>query len=58
VVDALQTTAKHGVATPADWRPGEPVIVPAPRTVEDADARLKEGYDCTDWWFCKTTLKD
>lgn len=57
VVDALQTTAKHGVATPADWRPGEPVIVPAPRTVEDADARVKEGYDCTDWWFCTTTLK-
>lgn len=58
VVDALQTTSKHGVATPADWRPGEPVIVPAPRTVEDADARLKEGYGCTDWWFCTTTLKD
>ncbi|MEQ8966123.1 MAG: peroxiredoxin [Azospirillaceae bacterium] len=57
VIDALQTTDKHGVATPANWRPGDKAIVPAPRTVEDADARKDQGYDYTDWWFCKTEVK-
>jgi peroxiredoxin 2/4 len=32
LIDAL-TTDKHGVATPANWHPGEKVIVPPPRTV-------------------------
>ena len=27
-VDALQTAARHGVACPADWRPGDKVIIP------------------------------
>jgi len=27
VVDSLQLTAKHSVATPADWKPGEDVII-------------------------------
>ena len=30
VVKALQTADHFGVATPADWQPGEPVILPAP----------------------------
>lgn len=36
-IDSLQLTARHKVATPADWRPGEDVIIPA--TVSDEDAR-------------------
>lgn len=56
LVDALQTSDRHGVATPANWRPGEPVIVPPPKTTEDAAERVKAGYDCTDWYFCKKTL--
>jgi peroxiredoxin 2/4 len=56
VVDALQTTDKHGVATPANWRPGEKVILPSPRTVEGAAERLKAGFDCADWYFCKKDL--
>jgi alkyl hydroperoxide reductase subunit AhpC len=36
VIDSLQLTAKHRVATPADWRQGEDcIVVPA---VSDADA--------------------
>jgi peroxiredoxin (alkyl hydroperoxide reductase subunit C) len=58
VIDALQVTAQHGVATPANWRPGDKAIVPAPRTVEDADARKGQGYDYTDWWFCKTEVPE
>ena len=53
VIDALQTTDQHQVATPANWRPGEKVIVPAPRNVEDAAARAGAGYDYVDWWFCR-----
>jgi len=53
VIDALQTTDKHGVATPANWRPGDKVIVPPPKTVEAAEERVKAGYECTDWYFCK-----
>jgi peroxiredoxin (alkyl hydroperoxide reductase subunit C) len=56
LIDALQTTDKHGVATPANWRPGDKVIVPTPSTTDDAEARLKEGYECKDWYFCKKDL--
>ncbi|HMC98019.1 MAG TPA: peroxiredoxin [Flavobacteriales bacterium] len=39
VIDSLQLTAKHSLATPADWKPGEDlVIVPA---VSDADAEKR-----------------
>ena len=53
LIQALQTTDTHGVATPANWQPGEPVIVPPPRTQEMAEERLGEGFDCKDWYFCK-----
>lgn len=56
LVDALQTHDQHKVATPANWRPGEPVIVPPPKTDAEARERLEQGYDCVDWFFCKKTL--
>lgn len=56
LLTALQTSDKHGVATPENWKPGEQVIVPPPKTAEEAEARVKEGYDCTDWYFCKKDL--
>jgi peroxiredoxin (alkyl hydroperoxide reductase subunit C) len=56
LVDALQTTDKHGVATPASWRPGDKVIVPPPKTVEAAEERVKAGFECTDWYLCKREL--
>lgn len=56
LVDALQTCDKHGVATPANWMPGDKVIVPPPPTTSDADKRMQEGYECTDWYFCKKSL--
>ncbi|WNK19963.1 peroxiredoxin [Halomonas piscis] len=40
-LDALQTAAGHGVATPADWTVGEDVIIPP--SVSDDDARAKFG---------------
>ncbi len=56
LIDALQTTDKHGVATPANWRSGDKVIVPPPATIEEMEARLKAGYECSDWYFCKKAL--
>ena len=53
---ALQTVDANKVATPENWQPGEPVIVPPPQTVEAADARKDEGYDYTDWYFSKKAL--
>ncbi|MFA5364986.1 MAG: peroxiredoxin, partial [Candidatus Bathyarchaeia archaeon] len=52
IIDALQTTDKYKVATPANWQPGNPVVVPAPSTTEAAEERTKEGYDCKDWYLC------
>jgi peroxiredoxin (alkyl hydroperoxide reductase subunit C) len=52
IIDALQTTDKHKVATPANWNPGDPVVVPPPKTTEQAEERTKEGYDCKDWYLC------
>lgn len=34
VFDSLQTAARHGCATPVDWTPGQPVVVPAPATAD------------------------
>jgi len=55
-MQALQTSDNHGVATPANWRPGDKVIVPPPKTAEMADKRVDEGYECSDWYFCKKEL--
>ena len=56
LLEALQTSDTHGVATPENWRAGEKVIVPPPQTAEEAERRLAEGYECADWYFCKTDL--
>ena len=56
VVQALQTSDKHKVATPENWHPGEEVIVPPPATTELAEKRASEGYNYTDWYFSKKAL--
>jgi len=58
LIDALQTTDKHKVATPANWYPGQKVIVPPPRTQEVADARMSDGYECVDWYLCKKNIEE
>ncbi len=56
VVDALQTADAHKVATPANWQPGDKVIVPAPITQEMAEERVQEGYETVDWYLSKKNL--
>ncbi len=56
-VDALQTASKFGVACPANWKPGDKVIVPAPVTYEAMNKRLaEEGLERKDWWFSKKSV--
>ncbi len=57
IIKALQTSDKYGVATPEGWQPGDKVIVSPPTTVQDAEKRMSEGYECIDWFFCKKELK-
>lgn len=51
MVEAMQASDQHGVATPEGWTPGDKVIVPPPSTTQAADARASEGYDTIDWYF-------
>jgi peroxiredoxin (alkyl hydroperoxide reductase subunit C) len=55
MVIAMQTSDKFGVATPADWQPGEEVIVPAPGSCGAARDRMDskdETVRCVDWFLC------
>lgn len=52
LLDALQTTDECKVATPANWRQGNPVIVPKPNTVAEAQKRLAADGNCVDWYLC------
>ena len=56
LMDALQTADTQGIATPANWRPGDNVLLPPPNTQDMADERLSQGYDCRDWYFCMRPL--
>jgi len=59
VVKALQTADHFGVATPADWQPGERVILAAPSSSSAAEARMEgsaDGIECTDWFLCTKEL--
>jgi peroxiredoxin (alkyl hydroperoxide reductase subunit C) len=57
LIRALQTSDEKGVATPANWQPGEKVIIPPPQTQEAAEERVADdSLECTDWYFCKKSL--
>lgn len=55
---ALQTADAFGVATPADWRPGDDVIIGAAGSCGAAKNRMdgKEDMVCQDWFFCSRKL--
>ncbi|GAC1445868.1 MAG: hypothetical protein NVSMB56_00250 [Pyrinomonadaceae bacterium] len=57
VLDALQTGDANAWSLPANWQPGDPVIVPPPQTTADAEKRLQSELDVTDWYFAKRDLQ-
>jgi alkyl hydroperoxide reductase subunit AhpC len=44
LLDSCQLTAKHTVATPVNWKPGEDVIIPTSVTDEQAKAKYPAGF--------------
>ena len=44
VLDAMQLNARHNVATPANWRPGDDVIIPPAVSDEDAKKKFPGGW--------------
>src|SRR5580765_8327715 len=44
VLDSMQLTAKHQVATPVNWKPGDDVIIPAAVSDEDAKKKYPAGF--------------
>lgn len=52
---ALQTADEFGIATPADWKPGDDVIISPAGSCNTAKDRMdgkEEGLECKDWFFC------
>lgn len=61
IVKGLQTADHYDVAMPADWHPGEPVIVPPASTSGAAEKRMagqEEGVECEDWFFCTKQISE
>jgi len=59
VVLALKTADEFKIATPADWRPGDDVIISPAGSCGTAKDRMdgkEEGLDCKDWFFCTKKL--
>ncbi|GAB1359775.1 peroxiredoxin [Porphyromonadaceae bacterium] len=55
VLIGLQTVDNFGVALPADWRPGDEVIIPPAGSCGVAKDRVEgveKGLHCYDWFFC------
>lgn len=56
LMQALQTADTHGCALPVNWKPGEKVVVPPPKTAAEVDERLSHAdYEIRDFYLC---LKD
>jgi len=52
----LQISDKHKVALPLDWKPGDKVIVPPPKTVDEMEEREKSDYEMVDFYLAKRDL--
>jgi len=55
VIIALQKADQDGVATPADWQPGDDVIIPPPGSCGTAKERMESQIEdtyCLDWFLC------
>jgi alkyl hydroperoxide reductase subunit AhpC len=44
LLDSLQLNAKHAVATPVNWKPGDDVIIPTSVSDDDANRKYPQGF--------------
>lgn len=51
VIDSLQLTAGHAVATPAQWNPGEDVIIAGSVSDEQAKEKYPDGWEAPRPWL-------
>ena len=52
LVTALQTTERYACSTPANWREGEKVVVPPPKTLQEVEQSLAESdYEHRDFYL-------
>lgn len=59
VLQALQFTDKHKVALPLNWKKGEKVIVPPPKTLEEMEKRIADkSIEKVDFYLARKTLID
>ena len=55
IILALQKADRDSIATPANWQPGDDVIVPPPGSCGVAKSRMENQGDdqyCLDWFLC------
>ncbi len=58
VLEALQVSDEHKVAMPLDWKKGEKVIVPPPKTLVEMNERnANTEYEKVDFYLCKRELE-
>lgn len=58
LIDALQTVDEHKVATPANWVPGEDVVIPPPQTMDEVKNRAGKVTCGTDYYLLKRSLME
>lgn len=59
VLEGLQVSDEHSVALPLNWRKGDKVIVPPPKTLEQMQERIDNtSYEKIDFYLCKKELKE
>jgi len=57
LLDALQTADQNACATPVNWKPGEKVVVPPPKTVAEISEREShKEYERFDFYLNKRSL--
>lgn len=60
LIEALQTTDRDKVVTPANWLPNQAPMVPPPKTykelLERENNQSQLGLTCEDWWWCYKQL--
>ncbi len=57
VLSALQASDANKVAMPLNWKPGDKVIVPPPKTVKELEDRMKSDYEMVDFYLAKKEIK-